>query len=85
MRRWRVRVPVTVVMVVLLSTLALAQRGGGRGMAGFGGPRFGTNPPYDGRFTFTRIRYSGSGFGRGSSWWSHDYPDADRNLPLILK
>jgi hypothetical protein len=85
MRRWRVRVPVTVMMVVLLSTLALAQRGGGRGMVGFGGPRFGTNPPYDGRFTFTRIRYAGSGFGRGGGWWSHDYPNADRNLPLILK
>ncbi len=85
MRRWRVWIPATVVMVVLLSTLALAQRGGGRGAFGFGGPRFGANPPYDGRFTFTRIRYSGSGFGRGSSWWSHDYPEADRHLPLILK
>jgi hypothetical protein len=81
----RVQVSVTVVIVVMLSALTLAQRGGGRGMGGFGGPRFGTNPPYDGRFTFTRIRYGGSGFGRGGSWWSHDYPDADRNLPLILK
>jgi hypothetical protein len=85
MRRWRVIVPVTVLIVVLLSSLAAAQRGGGRGMFGFGGPRFGANPPYDGRFTFTRIRYSGSGFGRGGGAWSHDYPDADRNLPLILK
>ena len=34
--------------------------------------------PYNGDFTFTRIRYSGPGFGRfGGSAWSHDYPDAD--------
>jgi hypothetical protein len=85
MRRWRVLVPVTVLVVTLLSTLAAAQRGGGRGMFGFGGPALGTNPPYDGRFTFTRIQYSGSGFGRGGGAWAHDYPDADRNLPLILK
>jgi hypothetical protein len=85
MRRWRIPVTVTVLIVVLLSTLAAAQRGGGRGMFGFGGPALGTNPPYDGRFTFTRIQYSGSGFGRGGGAWAHDYPDADRNLPLILK
>lgn len=86
MRRWRALVPVTVLIVVLLSGLAAAQRGGGRGFGGFGGLRFGVNPAYDGRFTFTRIRFSSSGFGRGGSgWWSHDYPDADRNLPLILK
>jgi hypothetical protein len=41
--------------------------------------------PYNGQFTFTRIRYSGPGFGgRGSASWSHDYPDADRNIQTIL-
>lgn len=40
---------------------------------------------YDGRFTFTRIRYGGRGFGRrGGAAWAHDYPDADRNIQLIL-
>jgi len=41
---------------------------------------------YNARFTFTRIRYSGSygGFGRGNSAWSHDYPQADLNLPSVL-
>src|SRR6266550_3005148 len=38
------------------------------------------NPRYDGRFVFTRIRYSGpsfgGGFGFGGSRWSHDYPAA---------
>ena len=41
--------------------------------------------PYNGDFTFTRIRYSGPGFGRfGGSSWSHDYPDADRDIQTIL-
>ena len=44
------------------------------------------NPAYNGRFTFTRIRYSGSyGFrGRGGDAWAHDYPQADLNLPTVL-
>ena len=42
--------------------------------------------PYNGRFTCTRILYSGPGFGGygGGPSWSHDYPDADRNMQLIL-
>ena len=47
--------------------------------------------PYNGRFTFTRIRYGSDGFGpgRGSRWgwssaWNHDYPQADRNMQFIL-
>lgn len=42
--------------------------------------------PYDGRFTFTRIRYRGHGGRRGwgRSAWSHDYPSADLNLQTIL-
>lgn len=67
---------------VLLITLPLsAQRGRQFGGFGFRGESIRT--PYDGRLTFTRIRYDG-GYGRGSSWWNHDYPQADRHLPLIL-
>ena len=44
--------------------------------------------PYNGRFTFTRIRYDGGGSMRGwrrrSGSWAHDYPDADRNMQAIL-
>jgi hypothetical protein len=48
--------------------------------------------PYNGVFTFTRIRYGavgssrGGGFGAfgGSSAWNHDYPAADRNLQSLL-
>jgi hypothetical protein len=43
------------------------------------------NVAYDTRFTFSRIRYDGYGFRRGGNSWSHDYPDADLNLPAILK
>ena len=42
--------------------------------------------PYNGRFTFTRVRYGSefSGRRRGGSSWAHDYPSADRNIQLIL-
>lgn len=42
--------------------------------------------PYDGKFTFTRIRYRSPfgrrGFGGGS--WAHDYPLADLNMQVML-
>src|SRR5690606_14979947 len=72
---------VTTILLALAGSAA-AQRGDFRG---FGrGPRYGENAVYDGRFTFTRIRFDGGG-RRGGGAWSHDYPDADRNLPLILR
>jgi hypothetical protein len=40
------------------------------------------NVPYDGDFTFTRVRYTGRGWGRGT--WAHDYPAADRNIQYML-
>ena len=42
------------------------------------------NPGYNGRFTFTRIQYSGGGFRRGGSSWAHDWPDGDINMQSIL-
>lgn len=51
-----------------------------------------SDPQYNGRFTFTRIRYGADGdlrrYGRwrrgwGASW-NHDYPDGDLNMQLIL-
>jgi hypothetical protein len=38
---------------------------------------------YDGRFTFTRVRYE-SGRGRFGGSWAHDYPRADEHLPRII-
>jgi hypothetical protein len=49
-------------------------------------PAWHGNPPYDGRFTFARIKYRGflhpSPEGPG---WSHDYPDAEENFSKILR
>ncbi len=44
------------------------------------------NIPYDGRFTFVRIRYQSSrtGFWAGPSW-VHGYPLAEQNLMHIMK
>jgi hypothetical protein len=51
------------------------------------------NAPYDGRFTFFRVRFEpsfgggGRGFGRGRSdkKWDHDTPRADRHFMKILE
>jgi hypothetical protein len=43
------------------------------------------NTSYNAKFTFSRIRYGGRGFGgRGGASWAHDYPLADENLPTVL-
>ncbi len=54
----------------------------------------GDNPPYDGRFTFARLRYEmgigggsffgGRGRGGGEPPWAHDYPRGERNFTKIL-
>jgi hypothetical protein len=46
--------------------------------------------PYNGKFTFTRIRYASpygsrrGRFGFGGSAWNHDYPAADENMQIML-
>jgi hypothetical protein len=52
-----------------------------------GGPHR-TDLPYDGRFTFVRLRWgSDRRFSRGGfgSAWNHDYPRAEQNLSLIMR
>jgi Domain of unknown function (DUF4159) len=48
-----------------------------------------TDPGYDGRFTFVRLRWGSDGaFGRRGGFgaaWNHDYPRAERHLSFILK
>jgi hypothetical protein len=56
-------------------TQAWAQRFSGRGM------RFDPNVPYDGRFTFARIRYT----VYRRSGWEFDYPTMERNLMLMMR
>ena len=53
------------------------------------GARQAAGVPYNGDFTFTRIRYTSGGSRRGfrgfgGSSWAHDYPDADRNMQVML-
>ena len=64
------------------------RRGGGEGgMFSEGG--YLPNAPYDGRFTFVRVKFSaaGDGFGfRGRDpKWDHDYPRAERHFTKILE
>ena len=60
---------------VALSLALSAQRFGQRGM------QFEPNLPYDGRFTFARIRYT---IYRRSGW-EYDYPTMERNLMTMLQ
>lgn len=50
-------------------------------------PDFHGNPPYDGRFTFARIKYRGYArySGREGPGWSHDYPDAEVHFMRIVR
>ena len=77
------------IMAVLLLagvTTPQAQRRGG----GLGGDRFSQipiapNTPYDGRFTFVRIRYGPDyGFASQRLPWSHDYPAGEQHFMKIL-
>jgi uncharacterized protein DUF4159 len=49
------------------------------------------NVPYDGRYTYARIRFAppefGAGFGgyRRDVKWDHDYPRSDRHFPKIIE
>lgn len=77
-------------VLTLLFVGAEAAAQGRRGERGGGIGELPPNPPYDGRYTFARIRYELSldGFGGGRFGrdlpWLHDYPRADRNFPQIL-
>lgn len=62
--------------VGLVAPVLLAQDRPGRALA---------DVPYNGAFTFTRVRYGGEGFRRGGVAWAHDYPNADLHLPQIIE
>lgn len=78
--RRALRLAVTLGLVVTAIAAAGAQRGGR-----FRSPSVSVvRVPYNGKFTFTRLRYNGGGNGWGSNAWNHDYPQADVHLPLIV-
>ena len=76
-------------LLASMATTALAQRRGGFG-GGFGGGRrrqeaIRPNTPYDGRFTFVRVRYGPDyGFVSQGLPWSHDYPTGEQHFMKIL-
>ena len=85
-------------LMIALSLFASAahaqRRGGGVNLQNYFGdangfytpPDFHGNPPYDGHFVFARIKYRGYfAFGREGPGWSHDYPDADEHIMLIMR
>ena len=85
----RVAAGMAVLLVASMATTALAQRRGGFG-GGFGGGRrrqeaIRPNTPYDGRFTFVRVR-SGPDYGFVSQGlpWSHDYPAGEQHFMKIV-
>lgn len=74
---------VTLLLALGLSTLVSAQRY----FQGFGYEPTIHNVPYDGRFTFARLKYtSGPGgyYYHGMPAWAHGYDHAEQNLTRIL-
>jgi hypothetical protein len=79
--RARLVLRVLLLAALIAAPLTLAAQ---RGLFGRGPSAFTVD--YNGRFTFTRIRYNGGGFfGGWSNAWNHDYPEADRHIAMILE
>jgi hypothetical protein len=75
------------VVVLVTAATALAQRRGGFGGFGNRGRREAIvpNTPYDGRFTFVRVRYGPDyGYASQSLPWSHDYPAGEQHFMKIV-
>lgn len=68
---------------VLAATSPGWAQGGGRNRQP---TTFALNSPYDGRYTFARIRYTIAGGGgfRQDVKWAHDYPRGERHFTKIL-
>ena len=87
------------IAIVAAGTALMAQPGSGgrsRGIQGLGdflpfrGPRSGANPippniPYDGRFTFVRLRYGPPvDFAMQNMEWTHDYPTGEQHFMKMV-
>src|SRR6185436_8554453 len=71
-------------VLLFLSSLALAQR---RFFGGEGRDVDVQNVPYDGRFTFARLKYTtapGGYWYQGLPAWAHGYPLSEDNLLRIM-
>src|ERR1043165_5216030 len=84
-RRWRIAA-IALTLLVAQSCVAYAQR---RRFYGWGGGRDldVENAPYDGRFTFARLKYTtapGGYWYQGLPAWAHGYPLSEDNLMRIM-
>ena len=71
-------------LMAVTAVTAIAQRGFGGFGRGSGAP-IEPNAPYDGRFTFVRLRYGPPvTYQLQRIPWSHDYPEGERNMMKIL-
>ena len=73
--------------LVVLGVLAAPLLGWAQGRFGRGPVTYEKNLPYDGRWTFARIRYTPpEGFGgfRRDVKWDHDYPRGERHFSKII-
>ena len=82
--RWRWR-HTALVLVTLIGTADAAQaQRGGRSRT----PDFQPNVPYDGRYTFVRVKYdipqNFNSFRGVDVKWSHDYPRGERHFTKII-
>jgi hypothetical protein len=69
---------------VLLACLGVGAAAAAQSLSPFG---YRDEPAYDGRFTFTRLRWQSDRFMRRGGWgsaWNHDYPRAEQHLSQIL-
>jgi hypothetical protein len=80
MTRMRYALALGLAAVLLAGAVASAQFRRGRERQAF---RYEAQVPYNGRFTFARIRYNG-GFSRREPSWAHDYPTGERNFMAIM-
>jgi len=74
---------VTLLLLLALASVAAAQR-----RFFYGWDETVKNVPYDGRFTFARVRYTpapGGTWAGGRPSWVHGYPLAEQNLMRIMK
>ena len=76
------------IIATLLVTTVTAQEIRGRSRRDRDAVPTAGNAPYDGRFTFARIRFNplgGEFGGRRDLNWDHDFPRAERNLMKIVR
>ena len=78
------RATLTVALIVLVATLAAAQRGGRRGGGFSQRPvAIATLDDFDGSFQFCRVAFRRGSNGDGGGW-NADFPRADQNLSIRL-